>query len=405
MCSTWFSWLAPGTGRLGGMGRVLWQLWALVGWGWHFGLCCGRGRLCFVRGVWVGWCCTHWQGALCPRRAVILGGGVLVQLWVLWGGRGLTGSASFNSFQVLGRGGFGWVHGSGYGWGGWGVGYISLACLYCWLLVRGQVTVIGVCSRGRCALSVCIRVGGVVCLAFLLLAVTLRFSSLLLVFVVRWCNHVLRFGGGIILHLLHFPVYVGSLGSSECSFQSLWVHVLRIVYYSCGLLQLYCEFYGGHCTCWPEPLLAPVSTMGKLRLVVVVVQGAPQSNILESSLVWLPLLLVNSKSSLAALETLYLFVYLPLQFNLVQVVLSRLLGALTSRGDAQYCLKWGLCLPISVSEQNWVNVLGNNGSTSFTSRARASAIFEVFLHVSSIIWSSPTQSSMFSTWVLILKLL
>ena len=44
---------------------------------------------------------------------------------------------------------------------------------------------IGVCLRGRCALSVCIRVGGVVCLAFLLLAVTLRFSSSLLVFVVR----------------------------------------------------------------------------------------------------------------------------------------------------------------------------------------------------------------------------
>jgi len=32
---------------------------------------------------------------------------------------------------------------------------------------------------------------------------------------------------------------------------------------------------GGHWCMWPSPLLALVSTVGKLRLVVVAVQGAP----------------------------------------------------------------------------------------------------------------------------------
>ena len=32
---------------------------------------------------------------------------------------------------------------------------------------------------------------------------------------------------------------------------------------------------GGHLYMWPSPLLAPVSTVGKTRLVVVAVQGAP----------------------------------------------------------------------------------------------------------------------------------
>jgi hypothetical protein len=48
-------------------------------------------------------------------------------------------------------------------------------------------------------------------------------------------------------------------------------------YYCVVLYILFCGLHGGHWYMWLSPLLAPVSTVGKSRLVVVAVQGAPST--------------------------------------------------------------------------------------------------------------------------------
>ena len=52
----------------------------------------------------------------------------------------------------------------------------------------------------------------------------------------------------------------------------------------CFIMCAFCGLHEGHFYMRTAPLLAPVSTMGKSRLVVVAVQGAPQVKVFGTQL-------------------------------------------------------------------------------------------------------------------------
>jgi len=93
----------------------------------------------------------------------------------------------------------------------------------------------------------------------------------------RWCGFGLHFvvweSHLVLCLVLCLKMWGGQHSCSHIVSPFWFVHWYCILWCSIG----YIGYTGGHLYLWTAPLLAPVSTMGKLCLVVVMVQGAPLS--------------------------------------------------------------------------------------------------------------------------------